>query len=217
MDLTVDEFVIADQPEAWAAAGFCVDDDGTCRVGNVGLRFVGPGLGIGIIGWSLRGLDEAQELDGVPTASSTRTPAPPSQHPNGVTVLDHAVLMSPDLARTEAALESIGLLPRRRRDGELGDQPIRQIFYRLGEVVLELVGSPDSHEEGPAHFWGLTFTVADLDASASLLGENVSRVKDAVQPGRRITTVRHRALGMSVATALISPDFRRTDKTSENA
>jgi hypothetical protein len=33
-------------------------------------------------------------------------------------------------------------------------------------------------------------------------------VKDAVQPGRRITTLRTRELGMSVRTALISPHVK---------
>jgi hypothetical protein len=47
--------------------------------------------------------------------------------------------------------------------------------------------------------------VADIDAAAALLGEHTGRVKDAVQRGRRITTLRHRDLGISVSTALMSP------------
>ena len=212
MHLTVDEFVIADPPEAWRAAGFSVDDRGVCHVGTVRLRFAGAGSGLGIIGWSLRGLEASADVDGVATAPSTTDPAIPAEHPNGVVSIDHAVLMSPDLARAEGALEAIGLHPRRRRDGELGGAPIRQVFYRLGEVVLELVGSPETHDDGPAHFWGLTFTVANIDASARFFGENTGRVKDAVQPGRRITTLRHQALGLSVATALITPDACRAGR-----
>jgi len=208
--LTVDEFVIADPPEAWRAAGFSVDDDGVSSVGTVRLRFAGAGSGLGIVGWSLRGLPTPADIDGVATVPSTAEQSTPADHPNGVLALDHAVLMSPDLERTERCLGAIGLLPRRRREGELGGAPIRQVFYRLGDVVLELVGSPDAHDEGPAHFWGLTFTVADIDASARFFGEHTGRVSDAVQPGRRITTLRHRALGLSVATALITEDPRRS-------
>ncbi len=63
----------------------------------------------------------------------------------------------------------------------------------------------DQATEGPATLWGLTHVVADIDATADLLGERVGRVKDAVQPGRRIATLRHRELGMSVNTAVITP------------
>ena len=94
--------------------------------------------------------------------------------------------------------------PRRERDGELGGRPIRQIFFRFGEVIVEVVGSPDTASEGPSTLWGITYVVADIDATASFFGDRTAPVKDAVQPGRRITTLRHHELGMSVRTALIS-------------
>ena len=39
-------------------------------------------------------------------------------------------------------------------------------------------------------------------------GDHLGAAKDAVQDGRRIATLRHRDLGMSVATALMSPEPR---------
>ena len=57
--------------------------------------------------------------------------------------------------------------------------------------------------DGPARFWGITFTTADIDAAAELLGDKLGRVKDAVQPGRRIATVRKEA-GLGLPVALIS-------------
>ncbi|MFL6061010.1 MAG: hypothetical protein ACJ72E_07255 [Marmoricola sp.] len=152
--------------------------------------------------------DQNRDLDGVPTTSSEAAPADPAQHPNGVTHIDHLVLLSPDLARTAAALAAIGVEPRRERTGELGGAPVRQVFFRLGDVILEVVGSPDAAGQGPSSLWGITFTVADIDASAAVLGEHTSTVKDAIQPGRRITTLRNRDLGMSVRTALISPHVK---------
>ena len=71
-------------------------------------------------------------------------------------------------------------------------------------MILEVVGSPDSASDGPSTLWGVTFTVADIDATAAFFGDRTSPVKDAVQPGRRITTLDNRALGMSVRTAMIS-------------
>lgn len=203
MPLAVAELAVADPPDAWARAGFTVSDD-TCRVGGVRIRLVGSDHGSGIIGWSLRGPATGDPIDGIPTTFSTAAAATPDEHANGVTSIDHIVLMSPDLGRTVAALGAAGVAPRRERDTELGGRPIRQIFFRLGEVILEVVGSPDTIGDGPSSLWGITFTVADIDETAAFFGERTSPVKNAVQPGRRITTLAHRDLGMSVRTAMIS-------------
>lgn len=206
MPVTIAELLVADPPAAWRVAGFAVDDDGVCRVGSVRVRLLGDAAGTGVVGWSLRGVPgETTDLDGVPTTASDVPVVEPAAHPNGATHIDHVVLLAPDLARAVAALGGIGLEPRRERDGELGGSPVRQVFYRLGEVILEVVGAPGVAGEGPSTIWGLTHTVADIDAAAALLGERTSPVKDAVQPGRRITTLRTRELGISVRTALISP------------
>lgn len=210
MTVTLTALVVADPPEAWREAGFAVDDDGTCRVGAVRIRLVGRERGKGIVGWELAGVaSDTAELDGIATSASTDAPAEPAAHPNGVTHLDHVVLLSPDLARTVAALEAVGLDVRRERDGAIDGASVRQVFFRLGEVILEVVGSPDAANEGPSSLWGLTHVVTDIAATATRLGERTGPVKDAVQPGRRITTLRHRDLGMSVRTALISPHIRR--------
>ena len=214
MSVRIDALVVADPPDAWRAAGFRVDDDAVCRIGAVGIRLVGTDQGSGIVGWSLGGApgvlggEVDGEIDGIPTTASL-VPAPVPEfeqapHPNGVIAIDHVVLMSPDLARTVAALAALGVQPRRERDAELGGGRIRQIFYRFAEVILEVVGSPDSATDGPSSLWGVTCTVADIDVTAAYLGPRTSPVKDAVQPGRRITTLRHGDFGMSVRTALIS-------------
>lgn len=202
MTITVDEILVADPPDAWTAAGFTVSG-GTCRVGDVGIRLVGRDRGTGIIGWSLRGVDTA-ELDGIPTSTSNAGPATPAEHANGVTGVDHIVLLSPDLDRTVKALGAVGAQPRRERLGELGGRPIRQIFFRFGAVIIEAVGSPDTADDGPSTLWGITYNVTDIDRTAEFFGGRTTRVKDAVQQGRRITTVHHQEFGMSVRTAMLS-------------
>lgn len=210
MTLTLAELLVADPPDAWRSAGFAVDEDDRCRVGSVSIRLLGDAGQRGVVGWSLRGIaGERADLDGVPTTASEAPPREPAAHANGTTHIDHVVLLTPDLARTVAALGEIGLEPRRERDGELGGTAMRQVFFRLGEVILEVVGAPGVAGEGPSTIWGLTHAVADIDAAAALLGEHTSPVKDAVQPGRRITTLRTRELGISVRTALISPHVKR--------
>ena len=204
MTVTVDEFQIADPPDAWRAAGFSVDPDDVCRVGDVRVRLVGREVGNGIVGWTLRGLQSDDPIDGIPTLRSAAAPAIAAEHPNGVTSIDHVVLLSPNLSRTLDALAAVGLQPRRQRDAELGGRAMRQVFFRLGPVILEVVGAPDAAEDGPSSLWGITYVVADIDATAEFFSDRTLPVKAAVQPGRRITTLRHRDLGMSVRTAMIS-------------
>lgn len=210
MTVTVDELEIADPVDAWTRAGFGVDSDAVCRIGSVGIRLAGSGTGI--VGWSLGGLPpegSLDDLDGIPTKRSTAAAAAPGTHANGVTSIDHVVLLSPDLSRTVDALAAIGVDPRRERDGELGGQRIRQIFFRFGEVIVEVVGSPGTAGEGPSTLWGITYVVDDVDATAAFFGDRTTPVKDAVQPGRQITTLHHQKLGISVRSAMISAPARR--------
>lgn len=212
MGVTIDEILVGDPRDAWERAGFAVDDDGTCRIGTVRVRLVGRDGGKRILGWSLRDAPPARlaggSLDGLPTTGSDAPAARPATHPNGATHIDHVVLLSPDLARTSAALEAIGVLARGERESDTYGAPMRQVFFRLGEVILELIGQPDTTGEGDPGFFGLAITVTDLDAAGTLLGDHLGTAKDAVQEGRRIATLRHREVGMSVATALMSPEPR---------
>ena len=67
--------------------------------------------------------------------------------------------------------------------------------------VVERAGLPDA----PAWFWGLVINVEDLDAAAVRIGpDGLGAVSDAVQPGRRIATVRAE-LGLGVPVALMTP------------
>lgn len=210
MSVTLHGLDIADEAAAWRAAGFAVGSDAVCRIGGLDVALVGRDRGLGIVTWVLSGLPAGTaELDGVPTrVAEPSAGAEPSAHPNGVIGVDHVVLLSPDLARTVTALADVGVQARRERDGELAGQPIRQVFFRLGEVILEVVGSADAAGEGPSTLWGVTYVATDIDAAARYFGDRTSAVKDAVQPGRRITTLRHRELDLSVRTALITPQLR---------
>jgi catechol 2,3-dioxygenase-like lactoylglutathione lyase family enzyme len=209
---TVDELTVADAPEAWSALGFAVDGD-ACVVGDVRVRLAGPDAGRGLVGWSLRGV-VATELDGLPTARSEREPpAEAPAHANGVAALDHVVAITPALERTVAALEGAGLDLRRIREEPTPAGAPRQAFFRLGGTILEVVQEPpEAIERGggadrPAFFWGLAFAAPEIEATVAALGDRVSEVRDAVQPGRRIATLR-RSAGLSVPIALITPPVR---------
>jgi hypothetical protein len=203
---TIDEITVADPAEAWADAGFDVRED-AFDVGSVRIRLAGRGAGRGIVGCSLRAV-AGERLDGLPTSRSNAPPRAPRTrpHPNGVVTLDHLVAVSPDLERTIAALETSGLELRRLREEPAPSGAPRQAFFRLGEVILEVVEPPagsDGDPEAPARFWGLAFSVDDLERSASELGDRIGAPRAAVQPGRRIATLR-RSAGLGTAVALMT-------------
>jgi len=215
------ELLVADPPDAWREAGFTVkpDDDGepVIRLGETVVRLVGRDDDAkGIMRWDLSGVSlDGSDLDGLPTSIAPIAPIAPAEtvadtgasaaHPNGATGIDHVVVATPDLDRTIGALEAAGLECRRIRETKANGAPMQQAFFKLGPTVLEVVsgdtrsGTPAA--ESPSRWFGVAVGVADLADVATLLGSRLGRIKAAVQPGRRIATLRHRELGMSVAMA----------------
>lgn len=186
---SIDKLEIADDPAAWRASGFEVAD-GLCRVGRMLLLLSGRGPRRGIVGWEL----------GDGPAGAVAAP-----HPNGTVKVDHVVMLSPDLDRTVEELESQAFDLRRRRDGPTPGGSAHQAFFRAGEPILEVVQAPEGTSvardpNGPARLWGLAFLVADMAQTAEALGDLLGRPRDAVQPGRRIATLRPEAgLGPAIA------------------
>lgn len=191
--------------EAWEELGLAVEGS-TAQVGEVALYF-GEGEA-GITGWELEGVEG--DIDGLPVlqpeVSSINYPTGSESRTAllGAVRIDHVVVATPDVDRTTAAFEAAGIRLRRERVGEEMGRPLRQAFFRLGEVIAEVVGPPDGPAgDGPSGFWGLVLVVSDLDAVAERMGNRLGRVKPAVQPGRRIATVRGEA-GLGLPVALLS-------------
>jgi hypothetical protein len=224
--VSIAELVLADEPERWAALGFALEGDAV-RLGRVRLRLAGESAGRGIVGWSLRGVSST-ELDGMPTEragaaaseggpheaqASGDAPRPSVEHPNGIVAIDHVVAMTPALDRTVQALQDAGLDLRRIREQPTPAGAPRQAFFRLGAEILEVVQEPedviaargDGGADRPARLWGLAFVAPDLDRTVAALGEQAREAREAVQPGRRIATVR-RSAGLAVPVALMSPE-----------
>jgi hypothetical protein len=190
---SIDALEIADEPSAWAAVGFEVEDGG-CRVSRVNLRLIGRGSRRGILDWTL-GDSPAGDMAG--------------PHPNGVVRVDHVVMVTPDLDRTVAELESNGFDLRRTREEPTPGGSTRQAFFRAGEPILEVVLAPEGTSaardpDGPARLWGLAFAVEDMERTARRLGDLLGAPRDAVQPGRRIATLRAEA-GLGPAIAFMTP------------
>src|SRR5688500_5072695 len=130
--------LIGDAPDVWAGLGFVVED-GAVHVSGVRHQLGGPAKGIR--DWSLRGLDaDVDAIDGFALGMDVAEAKPTPDHPNGVVALDHVVLFTPNLGRTIESIEAAGIDLRRIRDTGSPDQPRQQAFFKLGDVVLEVVG-----------------------------------------------------------------------------
>ncbi len=166
--------------------------------------------------WSWDGVD-TDALDGVAVVAARPEPelAAPSPHPNLVDRLDHLVVATPDIDRTIDGLAAAGLELRRTRDVDLGGTASRQAFFWIGDTILEVVGPVRPSGDGPASVWGLSFESPDLDATVAWLGpERCGPARDAVQPGRRIASLRDDALGLGVRVAVMSPHRGSTERVS---
>jgi len=196
--------VVGDDPRAWEAAGFTVADD-RVQIGQVSIELTGSaGPERGITAW---GFDRevADVVDGVLTLESSARPAQTAPHPNGVARWDHLVMMSPDMDRSRAALAGTGFEARRTREYEMKGTAMEQTFFWMGDVILELVGPAQASGEGPASLWGLAFVAEDLDTTVEYLGDRCSESRVAVQKGRRIASLRHKDLNITVPIAFMTP------------
>lgn len=214
----VEWLTVIGSPDVWRSLGLAVTDDGLIPLVGASIRLVPPTAsmamtasdvsevaGVGIVGWALSGVPASLHgglIDGLPTdVVEPRSPVY-AQHPLGASGLDHVVALTADLDRTSEAIAA-GTGCELKRIREVGT--MRQGFHRIGRggLIVELVERPDV-EPGPASFWGLVLIVDDLDAACEVIGvDRISPPKDAVQPGRRIATVRS-DVGLGLPLALMS-------------
>lgn len=201
-EVRAERLVVGGDPAAWAAIGLTVLDDGSVPFLFTSLR-IDPAAPAGIRTWELSGVArDVTSIDGlatVPVPTGTPTLV---EHPNGGIELDHVVVLTNSLDRTCAAVEgATGAALKRIRD--LG--AMRQGFHRLGRggLIVEVVERAEFDGAG-SEFWGIVINVTDLDAAVALIGaDRIGAAKDAVQPGRRIATVRAEA-GLGLPVALMS-------------
>ena len=181
-------------------------------IGSIAIRFVDQPAqsGPGVIGWELTDIDDGS-IDGLLSIATTADPVAPASHPNGVSRMDHVVIVTPDLDRTTAALRGFGFSPRRTRDVPGSEPAKRQTFFWAGETILEVVGPVDATGNSPATVWGLALTTDDMDAAVETLGQSLSAPKPAVQAGRQIATIDTKALGIGPALALMTPHISKDD------
>jgi hypothetical protein len=205
----VAELRLACSVESWRNLGFAITTDhgsSLVRVAGLDLRFdQAPTVDIG---WTLVGDSTSDDsVDGIDTRWVTETrERDVVSNTIDIVAIDHIVIMTGDLERTSRAIDERMGLPRKKvRDAGGG---VRQGFHRAGDIILEVVERPDLPTAQPASIWGLVLVVDDIDATIAWLGPDaVGSPRDAVQPGRRIASLR-REVGLGLAVALMTPHVR---------
>ncbi|MBJ68911.1 MAG: hypothetical protein CL463_03320 [Acidimicrobiaceae bacterium] len=206
------QLTIGGEAAAWSSAGFDVMElpsgESTCQLGSVQLLF-DPASDRGIAGAVINGtsgiIDSLEFGEITNSASSGINTYPPSVHSNGVTRIDHLVVTTADCDRTTLAFEARGIHSRKVRTFGDDTAKMRQTFFWLGDVILELVGPDQSETSGHAMFWGLALISDNLQETADYLGGRCTPVKPAVQAGRKITTIKTREIGIATSLAVMSP------------
>jgi catechol 2,3-dioxygenase-like lactoylglutathione lyase family enzyme len=116
-----------------------------------------------------------------------------------ITAMDHVVISTADPERAAALYGArLGLdMALDRSHPEWG----RLMFFRCGDLIVEVVHRPKDATADKAHdkLWGLSWRVADIDATRARLasaGVDVSDVRTGRKPGTRVLTVRNGTCGI---------------------
>jgi methylmalonyl-CoA epimerase len=124
-----------------------------------------------------------------------------------VSRMDHAVVLSPDLESAKRYWGDV-LGARLALDRTFPERNTRILFFRLGDVTVELSGGAQQTEEGmgkPDRLWGVAWGVENLAATVVRLRElgiDVSDPRNGAKPGTLVATVKG-AHTHGVATLLI--------------
>jgi catechol 2,3-dioxygenase-like lactoylglutathione lyase family enzyme len=112
--------------------------------------------------------------------------------------LDHVVVSTADPERAAALYGArLGLdMALDRSHPDWG----RLMFFRCGDLIVEVVQRPGaSVDQTQDKLWGLSWRVADIDATRARLasaGVDVSDVRTGRKPGTRVLTVRNGTCGI---------------------
>ena len=117
-----------------------------------------------------------------------------------VTAMDHVVVSSADPERAAALYGArLGLdMALDRSHPDWG----RLMFFRCGDLIVEVVHRPGKDaaaDKARDKLWGLSWRVADIDATRARLaaaGVDVSEVRTGRKPGTRVLTVRNGTCGI---------------------
>ncbi|MGV9670894.1 MULTISPECIES: VOC family protein [unclassified Gordonia (in: high G+C Gram-positive bacteria)] len=150
--------------------------------------------------------------DGFPFGVSGTSDGPPNTDPGDITGIDHLVFSCVGRDRAVALFgATLGFDFRLDRRVVAG---VRQLFFRVADLVIEVVVPDDvpgsaplaAPEDAPVALWGVAWRSPDVHAARHRLisaGIEVSEIRDGRKPGTLIATVADDAL--ATRTVIIGP------------
>ena len=142
-----------------------------------------------------------------PPRDGTPWPLSEATDPGPITKLDHVVISTANVDRV-LAIHGAKFGLDLRLDRENPQWSARQLFFRVGDAVLEMgakIGGEPSDK--PDRFGGLAWRVDDPDAAQARIaaaGFDVSEVRTGRKPGTKVFTVRNAPAG--VPTIMLSAE-----------
>jgi methylmalonyl-CoA epimerase len=134
-------------------------------------------------------IEHASPPDALPPAR------PSADDPACVDRLDHVVALSPDMEQSRKLwAQTLGV--RLALDRTFPERNTRILFFRLGDVTVEISGGAVQAQEGvgkPDRLWGAAWGVRDAPAISERLREagfDVSDPRPGIKPGTVVCTVR---------------------------
>ena len=134
-------------------------------------------------------IQHRSEPDALPVA---RVSAEGGAH---VTRMDHAVVLSPDVEASKRVWGDV-IGARLALDRTFPERNTRILFFRLGDVTVEISGGGQQTEEGigkPDRLWGIAWGVENVTAAVARLRAaniDVSEPRLGVKPGTLIATAK---------------------------
>lgn len=193
------QLIIGGSPAPWGLTGVSPNTrDGVAfaHTANASLIWPAGDLSPGRLDIALSGVPAGALIDGVACAEFVELPPVADSDDSFV---DHVVLMTNDLDRTCSSVADVTGCPL-KRVREVGE--IRQGFHRIGEggVIVEVVERADVSATA---LWGFVLATDSFDEIIATAGDLVTEPKQAVQQGRRISTVKSSA-GLGIPVALMT-------------
>lgn len=221
------DICITDNDSAWEQVGFNINAaDKYADFGEIRLWFKPGSGGKGITSWGFANLDVAASncntstLCGIPMINQSNMDKIIDDtsygHPNGVVGIDHIVISTKNPQWVENEFLRLGIKKKRETtNNKLG---ISYSFYRPGKTILEVISTVAdiNNEIVPSviettemalpgtYIWGITFVTKDIDFTHKALVDLTKLPWDAVQKGRKITTLNSQKANISTKVAFIS-------------
>lgn len=177
------------------------------RSGRLSLAFAAE-AGVAPPALPARGVPAAIRSSAGAARASSRVAA---EAASAVCALDHVVVRSDDLDACLEGYRAAGL--RLALDRTFSERGVRLVFFRFGQVTLELSGAhpPPKNVSGTDQLWGLAWRVPSIDAARARLeasGFETSEFRAGNKAGTRVFTLLEAPSGVPT---LILEDPSRND------